>query len=262
MMRTSNPTLSVEKFDRVRTYGLNESMTVDGTVNKCFVLFALLLISAAWMWNQVMAISAPGMDYYGQHTAPVVPGRISAFIFGGGIVGFIFALITSFRPQVARFTAPAYALCEGLVLGGISAFFEQTYQGIVIQAVALTFGTLFGMLALYRSGVIKVTSGFIRGVASATFGIMVVYLGSWILGMFGVNVSFLYSSGPIGIGFSLLVVGIAALNLVLDFHIIEQGAQRGANKYMEWYGAFALTVTMVWLYLEILRLLAKMNQRR
>lgn len=261
-MRTSNPTLNVEKFDRVRTYGLNESMTVDGTVNKCFILFALLLISAAWMWNQVMGLPAPAMEYPGQQAAPAVSGRIMAFMIGGGIVGFIVAIVTAFRPQIARFTAPVYALCEGLVLGGISAFFEQSYQGIVIQAVALTFGTLFGMLALYRSGVIKVTSGFIRGVASATFGIMIVYLGSWILGMFGVNVSFLYSAGPFGIGFSLLVVGIAALNLVLDFHIIEQGAQRGAHKYMEWYGAFALTVTMVWLYLEILRLLAKLNQRR
>jgi len=158
-------------------------------------------------------------------------------------------------------TAPIYALLEGLVLGGLSAVLELRYPGIAIQAVSLTFGTLFVLLFLYRSGVIKVTQKFRLGIIAATGGIMVFYLLEMVLGFFGVQFMAINGSGPIGIGFSLIVVAIAALNLVLYFDFIEQGVQVGAPKYMEWYGAFGIMVTLVWLYLEILRLLSKMRSR-
>jgi uncharacterized YccA/Bax inhibitor family protein len=160
------------------------------------------------------------------------------------------------------FTAPIYALLEGLFLGGISAIFEAQYPGIVIQAVSLTFGTLFCLLLAYRSGIIKVTENFKLGVAAATGGIALIYLATLVLGLFGVRMPFIHESGLIGIGFSLFVVVIAALNLVLDFDFIESGAKSGAPKYMEWYAAFGLMVTLIWLYIEILRLLAKLRSRR
>jgi uncharacterized YccA/Bax inhibitor family protein len=170
-------------------------------------------------------------------------------------------MVTIFKKEWAGVTAPIYALLEGLALGGISAMFELRFPGIAIEAVGLTFGTLFVMLLLYRTRIIQVTQKFRLGVVAATGGIFFFYLLEMILGFFGVRFTSINGSGVIGIGFSLIIVGVAALNLVLDFDFIERGVQAGAPKYMEWYGAFGIMVTLVWLYLEMLRLLSKLNSR-
>jgi uncharacterized YccA/Bax inhibitor family protein len=183
------------------------------------------------------------------------------FMIGGLIGGLVLALVTVFKKEWAGFTAPGYAVCEGLVLGALSAIFELQYPGIVMQAVALTFGTLFCLLMAYKTQIIRVTEKFRLGVFVATAAIALVYLVSIVLGFFHIQVPFMVGSGLVSIGFSLFVVGIAALNLVLDFDMIERGAEAGAPKYMEWYGAFGLMVTLVWLYMEILRLLAKLRGR-
>jgi uncharacterized YccA/Bax inhibitor family protein len=180
---------------------------------------------------------------------------------GGVFGGFVVALVTIFKKEWSPITAPVYALLEGLALGGISAIFERTYPGVAMQAVGLTFGTLFIMLLAYKTGMIRATQKFKLGVIAATGGIAVLYLVEMVLGLFHVTVPAINGSGPLGIAFSLFVVVIAALNLVLDFDLIETGVQGGAPKYMEWYGAFALMVTLIWLYLEILRLLAKARRR-
>ncbi len=184
------------------------------------------------------------------------------WVIGGAIGGLIVALVTVFKKTWAGITSPVYALLEGLFLGGISAIFEAQYPGIVIQAVALTFGTLFSLLLAYKSRLIKVTENFKLGVAAATGSIFLIYLANMLLGFFGIHMPFIHESGIIGIGFSLVVVVIAALNLVLDFDFIENGAASGAPKYMEWYAAFGLMVTLIWLYLEMLRLLAKLRSRK
>ena len=185
-----------------------------------------------------------------------------AWAIGGAIGGFILVLVTTFKKEWSPITAPIYALCEGLLIGGISAMYNAKFNGIVLQAGMLTFGTLFALLAAYRTGFIRATENFKLGVVAATGGIAIMYLVSWVLSMFNVNMSFMHGSGLLSIGISAFVVVIAALNLVLDFDFIEQGAQVGAPKYLEWYGAFGLLVTLVWLYLEILRLLAKLSSRR
>jgi uncharacterized YccA/Bax inhibitor family protein len=189
---------------------------------------------------------------------------VTPWLLTGVIGGFICAMVTIFKKEWSPVTAPLYALLEGLVLGGLSAVFELRYPGIAIQAVGLTFGVLFTMLFLYRTGIIKVTDKLRMGIFAATGGIALFYFLEMILGFFHINFMGTYGvngSGLIGIGFSLLVVGIAALNLVLNFDVIERGVQYGAPKYMEWYGAFGILVTLVWLYLEILNLLAKLNRR-
>lgn len=248
MMRTSNPTLNDRAFFRGdgRTITAGDSMTVEGTVNKAGVLLLLVLLSAAWTWRM----------YY------TAAGSMGIWVLGGALGGFIVALVTVFKKQWAGVTAPLYALLEGLVLGGISSLMEARYPGIVIQAVGLTFGTLFGLLFAYRSGLIKATENFKLGVVAATGGIALVYLATMALGLFGVRMPYIHESGLIGIGFSLFVVVIAAMNLVLDFDFIENGAAQGAPKYMEWYAAFGLMVTLIWLYIEVLRLLSKMRNRR
>ena len=185
-------------------------------------------------------------------------GLMMLGVFGG----FIVAMVLCFKQTWAPVLAPVYAVLEGLFLGGISAVFAARFGGIVFQAVAMTFGTLFALLAAYQSGYIRATEKFKLGVIAATGGIAVVYLVSMVLGFFGVQIPGIFGSGAVGIGFSVVVVVIAALNLVLDFDLIERGAQAGAPKYMEWYGAFSLMVTLVWLYLEILRLLAKLKDNR
>ena len=222
-------------------------MTIQGTVNKTALLLLLVLFSSSWTWNLYFSAGDP---------AVVMP-----WVFGGLIGGFIVALITVFKKQWAVLTAPIYSLLEGLALGGISAIFEARFPGIVIQAVGLTFGTLFCLLMAYKSGMIKVTENFKLGVVAATGAIALFYVVSLLLGMFGISIPFIHGSGIIGIGFSLFVVAIAALNLVLDFDFIENGAARGAPQYMEWYAAFGLIVTLVWLYIEILRLLSKLRSR-
>jgi uncharacterized YccA/Bax inhibitor family protein len=246
-MRTANPALNDKTFAGFRA-ATAEAMTVNGTVGKTALLLLLALIGAGWVWKMFFASGNP---------AAVMPWMI-----GGLVGGLVFAMVTIFKREWAGVTAPLYALLEGLFLGGISAFFEARFPGIVIQAVGLTFGTLLALLAAYRSGIIRATENFKLGVAAATGGIFVVYLVSMVMGFFGIRMPFIHDSGIIGIGFSLFVVVVAALNLVLDFDFIEHGAERGAPKYMEWYAAFGLIVTLVWLYLEILRLLAKLQSRR
>jgi len=245
MMRTANPPLNAQTFTGLARTG--EAMTIQGTVNKTGLMLILLLIPAFWVWDKFFTT--------------MNPASVSGLMMLGIIGGFILAIITVFKPTTAPITAPLYAIMEGLALGGISAVFEAQFPGIVIQAVGLTFGTLFCLLLAYRSGLIKATENFKLGVVAATGGIFVVYLFSFILGFFGVNIPFIHESGLIGIGFSLFVVVVAALNLVLDFDFIENGAAQGAPKYMEWYAAFALMVTLIWLYIEFLRLLAKLRSR-
>lgn len=220
-------------------------MTINGTINKTVILLVLLMIPAYWMWGM---FSQSGAE------------AVTPWLYGGLFGGLIFAFATIFKKTWSPFTAPIYALLEGLFIGGISAIFEAQFPGIVFQAVALTFGTLFSLLVAYRSGLIKVTQKFRLGVVAATGAIFLVYFVSLIIGFFGVNVPFIYSGGTFGILFSLFVVVIAALNLVLDFDFIEQGAEHGAPKFMEWYGAFGLIITLVWLYIEFLRLLSKVRQ--
>lgn len=239
MMRTGNPALNANTFRGVATG--EGVMTIQGTVNKAAILLFLVVLSASWIWARITQF--PWM------------------VMLGAIAGLIAAIVTIFKKEWAPITAPIYALLEGLVLGGISALFNAKYPGIVIQAVSLTFGVLFCLLLAYKSGLIKATENFKLGVVAATGGICLVYIVTMILGFFGKSVPFIHDSGPIGIGFSLFVVVIASLNLVLDFDFIEKGTEAGVPKYMEWYAAFGLMVTLIWLYLEILRLLAKMQRR-
>jgi uncharacterized YccA/Bax inhibitor family protein len=246
-MRTSNPALTDNTFsDFGGAFARSDAMTIEGTVTKTGVLLACAILTAAWSWSRVAAGGA----------------EMGGYVALGGIGGFIAALATIFKPNWASLTAPIYALFEGLFLGGISAMFEARYPGIAVQAISLTFGTLLCLLLAYRSGLIRATEKFRLGVVAATGAICVVYLLTMVLSLFHVHAfSSIYGNGMIGIGFSLVVVVIAALNLVLDFDFIERGAAQGAPKFMEWYGAFALMVTLIWLYLEILRLLAKFRSR-
>jgi uncharacterized YccA/Bax inhibitor family protein len=242
--RTSNPVLTEKAFRDVAATG--EAMTLQGTVNKTGLLLLCAVVTAAWTWGM-------GRSETPQAALP--------WILGGAIGGFVVALITTFKARWSPITAPIYALLEGLALGGISAYFEHMYPGVAMQAVGLTFGTLLVMLLAYKTGMIRATQRFKMGVIAATGGIVVLYLVEWVLGgFFHVAVPAINGSGVIGIGFSLFVVIIAALNLVLDFDMIETAVGAGAPKYMEWYGAFGMMVTLVWLYLEMLRL-SKMRRR-
>ena len=252
LMRTSNPALSGDTFQTGQV-AFGESMTVSGAVNKAGLLVILCVLTAAWTWNRFFGALASSPEEAMQAVA--LP------LMAGGIGGFIVAMVTIFKKEWSPVTAPIYALLEGLVLGGASAMLEMRFKGIAIQAVALTFGTLVAMLIAYRSGLIKVTDKLRLGIVAATGGIAVFYFLQFILGFFGVHFTTINGAGPIGIGFSIVVVVIAALNLVLDFDLIENGARYGAPKYMEWYGAFALMITLIWLYFEILRLLSKFRSR-
>jgi uncharacterized YccA/Bax inhibitor family protein len=245
LMRTSNPVLNQKEFTGYAEIG--NRMTVEGTVNKTGLLLLCSIATAAWTWH-----------LFQQEHSPVA---VMPSLWIGSIGGFIFALITSFKKEWAAFTAPVYALLEGLALGGISAVLEMRFPGIAIQSVSLTFGTLLVLLLAYRSGLIPVTQRFRMGIVAATDAIALFYLLQIVLGFFGVHFTTINGSNPIGIGFSLIITGIAALNLVLDFDMIATGARMGAPKYMEWYGAFGLMVTLVWLYLEMIRLLSKVRGR-
>ncbi len=245
-MRTSNPALSDKVFDLGRS-STGDVMTINGTVNRTGILLCLLMFTAVFSWDR--AYNA------------VNPGELYPWLIGSGIAGFIVALITVFKKTAAPITAPIYAAIEGILLGILSAFYEMQFPGLVFQAILLTFGTLFALLMAYRSGIIKATENFKLGVFAATGGIALIYLTTFILGIFGVSIPYIHGSGTIGILFSLFVVVIAALNLVLDFDFIERGAERGAPKYMEWYAAFGLLVTLIWLYIEMLRLLSKLRSR-
>lgn len=248
LARTANPALNKKTFAQPFDIATAEArMTISGTVNRTALLLVLLVIAAGYVWVQFIGAE----DFSG----------VSGYLLVGVIGGLITALVTVFKKSWSPIAAPLYALFEGLMLGGISAMMESRFPGIVIQAVGLTFGTLFALLLAYRSGLIKATENFKLGVFAATGAIALVYLATWILGMFGTQIPYIHGSGTIGIIFSLVVVVIAALNLVLDFDFIEHGAANGAPKYMEWYAAFGLLVTLIWLYLEILRLLSKLRSR-
>ncbi len=244
-MRTSNPILNVKTFGGVRGTVAQGVMSIQGTVNKTGLLLILLLASSSWVWGRTFA-GAPAQ------------GVIMVGFFGG----LAAALVTIFKKTWAPITAPLYAVLEGLALGGISAIYEAQFPGLVIQAVALTFGTLAALLMAYTSRLIKVTQNFRLGITAATGGIFLVYMANMVLGFFGIQMPFLHDTGPLGIGISLFIVTIAALNLVLDFDFIERGSKGGLPKYMEWVAALGLMVTLVWLYLEILRLLAKLRGGR
>jgi len=256
-MRTANPALNENTFNNVQTFGAGPAMTLQGTVNKAYILLFLLVASAAYVWSKVVQ-PAPMMEGFDTHTTQISQ-TFAPMMMTGAIIAFVVGILTSFKREWSPVLAPVYAVCEGLFLGGISAIFELSYPGIVIQAIAMTFGTLFCLLTAYKSGMIRATENFKLGVVAATGAICLIYLVNFIMGFFHSSLPFLYNSGPLGIGISLVIVTIAALNLVLDFDFIEQGSARGLPKYMEWYAAFGLMVTLVWLYLEILRLLSKLR---
>lgn len=248
LFESGNPTLSESKFQHSITSDRAEVMTSKGTLNKFFFLFFMVMASAFFTWNAFNQ----GVNVF-------------PWMIGAAIGGFILAIILAFKPHLGAYLAPPYGLLEGVFVGGISAIYSEAFAkvapGIVMQAVALTFGTVIAMYILYRTGVIKATERFKSIVFTATAGIAIFYLIAMVLRMFNINIPFLHEGSMIGILFSVFVVAIAALNLILDFDRIEQGVAMGAPKYMEWYGAFGLLVTIVWLYIEILRLLGKLNKK-
>jgi uncharacterized YccA/Bax inhibitor family protein len=243
-MKTSNPALSAKTFEsQVGTSG--ETMTLQGTVNKTGILLFCAFATAAWSWQEAIAN----------------PQAAGGWMMAGVIGGLVLAIVTIFKKEWAAMTAPLYALAEGLALGGISAVFNQAYHGIALQAVEATGAVTLVMLVLYTSRLVRATPKFTMGVIAATGGIFVVYILDMFLGFFHSGVPLLNSNGPMGILISVVIVGVAALNLILDFGFVETGVQAGAPKYMEWYGAFGIMVTLVWMYVEMLRLLSKLNSR-
>jgi len=247
LMRTSNPALNDQVF-RGLGVATADAMTLQGNVNKTGILLVCTVATAAWTWNRF------------QHSPSAE--TVLPFLWGGLIGGFLVAMVTIFKKAWAPITSPVYALLEGLVLGSVSAMLELRFPGIAIEAVSLTFGTLLILLLAYSSGLVRVTDKLRLGIVAATGGIAIFYLAEIVLGFFGVHFTAINGSGAIGIGFSVFVVIIASLNLVLDFDFIESGVRAGAPKYMEWYGAFGLMVTLIWLYVEILNLLSKLRNRR
>lgn len=250
--RSSNPVLSKSAFNtQTYTTSYSEVMTLNGTLNKSIAMLLLVVVGALYTWKM----------FFGASTIEAGMALVYRWMLIGGIGGFIFSLITIFKKSWSYITAPIYAILEGLFLGAISAFFEARFPGLVMQAIALTFGTLFIMLIGYKTGVIKVTQKFRAGIIAATGAVALVYLISIIFSLFGASNLIIHSNGMLGIGISLVIVVIAALNLVLDFDFIAKGSQAGLPKYMEWYAAFGLMLTLVWLYIEILRLLSKFASR-
>ena len=248
IFKSSNPALSESRFESQVQYADGEVMTRGGTLNKFFLLALLVISSAAFTWSA----AAQGKD-------------VTMWMIGGAIGGLVLSLVTIFKPKIANITAPLYALCEGFFLGAISVFFANAFAksapGIVMQAVGLTFGVVIAMYFLYKFNVIKATARLQSIIVMSLGGIMVFYLISMVMGMVGVNLPFLALGTPLSIGIALFVVAIAALSLIMDFEMIEQGVQSRAPKYMEWYGAFGLAVTIIFLYVSILRLLANLSNR-
>ncbi|GAB6991921.1 Bax inhibitor-1/YccA family protein [Paenibacillus pini] len=242
--RSGNPALKDKTFDQTNGYSGSERMTIEGTVNRAFIILAILLGGAVVSWS---------LYFSGQDVFPMA--------IGGAIGGLVLALIISFKPTLAPYLAPVYAVLEGVFLGALSARYESLYHGITLQAALLTISVFIALLLAYKTRMIKATENFKLGVFAATGGIFLMYILSFVLGMFGVTIPYLHDNSLIGIGISVVIVIVAALNLVLDFDFIESGAQQGSPKYMEWYGAFGLMVTLVWLYVEMLRLLSKIASR-
>ncbi len=245
--RTGTPGLNENTFARLPRAGIGvEGMTLKGTVDKSFLLLIVLMATALYPWSQMASGDLQS---------------VSATLLLGLIGGFVLAIIISFKATLAPYLAVPYAALEGLAVGGLSAILEQHYRGIAIQAVGLTFGVLAVLLVAYRMRLIRVTAQFRAMVIGATGGIALLYLATMVLSFFHVAVPILNSATPLGIGISLVIVGVAALNLVIDFDYIERGVAGGAPKFMEWYCAFSLMVTLVWLYIEMLRLLSKVRSR-
>lgn len=249
LKNTSNPTLSMDIINKNAYAATGKAMTVQGAVNKTFVLLLLVLMGAIYTWSKAMTSFETG-----------AATNISVWSIVGSVAALVLALVISFKHHLAPKLAPIYAVCEGLLIGTISALFEAMMPGIVIRAVLLTFCVLFTMLFLYKMRVIQVTQRFRTIVMVATISIALAYLLSFILQLFGVG-SFINGTGNFSILISIVIVGIAALNLVLDFDFIESGAQRNLPAHYEWYGAFGLMVTLIWLYIEVLRLLSKVSSR-
>ncbi len=251
IFKSGNPTLTQKMFDKsgadTQAQGV---MSVRGTMNKFGFLLIMLMGGAFYTWN----LYSTGN-----------PGQMQTLMLVGIFGGFIAAMAIIFKPTWAPYIAPAYGLLEGLFIGGISAImndaFQKNYPGLVMQAVGLTFGVAIAMFLLYNFRIIRATAKFKSMIFSATLGIGIFYLLTIVLGFFGVSVPFMYDASPLGIGISLFIVAIAALNLILDFDMIERGAEQGAPKFMEWYGAFGLMVTIVWLYIEILKLLSRFARK-
>lgn len=250
--KTSNPTLTEKIFDKslhenAKAFGV---MSIRGTLNKFGFLLVMVMAAAMYVWN-----------LYEEGNVATA----NTYMIGGAIGGFILALVMMFKPNWAGYIAPAYGILEGLFIGGISAFFNEmfakSYPNLILHAVGLTMGVALAMFLLYSFRIINVTDRLRSIVMSATMGIGLFYLIVWVLSLFGVDMGFAFDSSPLSIGISLFIVGIASFNLLLDFDSIEKAAEMGAPKYMEWYGAFGLLVTLVWLYLEILKLLSKLNSR-
>ena len=241
--RSGNPALNERVFAGGATV-TGDAMTVQGTINKTALLLVLAFTTAAASW--VLGTADPA--------------GIGGWALGAALAGLVVGIATVIKPRWSPVTGPLYALLEGVFLGLVSMVFEASYPGIATQAVALTFGVLGAMLLVYKTGLVKVTQRFRAGVAAATLAIFATYMVSLVLGLFGVRVLLLNDASPLGILISLAIVVVAALNLVLDFDLIERGASAGAPRYMEWYAAFGLLVTLVWLYLELLRLLAKLRE--
>lgn len=242
----SNPVLNDNMIEQARVLE-GEPMTVNGAINKTFILFAFLLISACYTW---------GLAFSG------FTDKAEMLTVGGALVGFVLALVIIFSKKALHILTPIYAICEGLFVGGISAVYAGEYAGIVTQAVAATFAAIVSMLLLYRFNIIKCTDKFRSVIFTATLSVAVIYLIQIVASLFGRGIPQIFTSSAIGIGFSIIVVAIAALNLIMDFDFIERGSQCMLEKKYEWYGAFGLMVTIVWLYIEMLRLLAKLNSRR
>src|SRR5688572_30393411 len=249
LFKGGNPAMSEKTFEQVQHYG-GELMTVKGTMNKFALMFIMLLGGASFTWSL----------FYNSGAEAVMP-----WMWGSLIGGMILALVIIFKKTWAPYLALGYGLLEGLFLGAISAFYDfafaDKYPSIIMHAVLLTFGTAAAMYLLYKTGVIRATGTFKKVVFIATAGIALFYLITMVLRLFGTEMPYLHDNGPVGIGISLVIVTVAALNLILDFDMMEQGAAQGAPKYFEWYCAFGLMVTIVWLYLEMLRLLSKLSSR-
>jgi len=249
LFKSGNPTLSEKSFKQTGYIDYENSMTVRGTLNKFGFMFLMLMGTAFYSWKEF----ADG-------------GDVQPLIWGGALGGLAVALVIVFKKEWSPWLAPLYALLEGLFIGAISAYYNEAFAekmpNIIMNAVGLTFGTAIAMYFLYSFKIIQATEKFKEIIFTATAGIAIFYLISMVLRMFGVQMAFLHEGSAMGIGFSLIVVAIAALNLILDFDMMEQGAAAGAPKFMEWYGAFGLMVTIVWLYLEILRLLSKLSSRK
>jgi uncharacterized YccA/Bax inhibitor family protein len=245
LARTSNLALNATTFDSHVAEG-SESMTLQGTVNKTGVLLLCLCVSSAWSWNLARSES---------------PTDVLSWAFIASICGVIVALITIYMKEFAPFTSPLYALLQGVALGGASSLIDWIFPGVAIHAVELTIAILGMMLLAYASGVVPVTEKFKIGLFAATGGIALVYFIDSVLSFFGMRVPLIHDAGPWGIVVSLVIVAVAALNLLQNFDLIVTGVDQHAAKYMEWYGAFALMVTLIWLYVEMLRLVAKVRRR-